>query len=206
MLYYSKIGKEKIAHFEGCPCQKAISKENLKTFKNVFAATRNGYRVCKHCNPLEKMYKENEAEVKEFCKRHVIIPSFRGHEIMLVTLDSSWKMVPISRTHVHFYHANEKLTDNPPPSPIPGYHLQKAFFPDFLSYCKYVAKHDLYRNSHPVKIKTHSSPPKKGTKRWKKREKRKEKKAKMKEIRNVLSLIGKIKKKEENKMETGTEN
>lgn len=189
MLYCSEKNKKKIVHFEDCSFSKTILDQNQKHFKTLFSAVKEGYRLCKRCNPLEKLYKENEKEVRSFCFENVIALDYREYEINLTTQHSKWKIIPVSRTEYLFLHANERLEKYPPKSPVPGYHPQEVHYDNLLSFCQYILEHDTYRDKHPIAIKKKFSPPKKGTRRWRGQEKKKRKKEKKKAIRKVLYLI-----------------
>ena len=135
MLYYSESNKKKIVHFHDCPSAKMIKKENQKAFGSVSYAIRNGYKLCKHCNPLEKLYEKDKEELKKFCHENVIALEYRGHELVLTTTQSKWKVVPVSRTEYALYHANEKIAKEEE-SDIAGYHLQEKQFSNLFALCQ----------------------------------------------------------------------
>ncbi len=45
MLYYSKIGRKKVVHLEGCRHTSNISEENRGSFININDAIKAGYRL-----------------------------------------------------------------------------------------------------------------------------------------------------------------
>ena len=194
MLYHCRKSNRKVVHFSGCSYLKGKYKRDLKAFHSLIPTLKEGYKLCKCCNPLEKLYRKDEEEVKKFCYENLIAIDFKGHEINFITLDSEWKVIPISRTEYIFLHKNEvskKKKKDMPKSPIPGYHIQNIRFNNLLPFCEYILRHDNYRDDHPVFIPP-PLPPKKGTKRWKKEEKEKRKKEKKKAASNVLKMLDKI--------------
>lgn len=195
ILFHSLKNHRKIVHFSGCSYLRGNGQGKYKSFFSSSAAAKEGYRLCKHCNPLEKMYRENEDELKKFCFENVIAVEYRGYEIDFTTLESKWKVVPISRNRVLFFHANEVLNKKAPKTSIHGYHLQNIEFNNLLSFCQYILEHDAYREHYPVRSPK-SPPPKKGTKKWRGQEKQKKKKAKKKAVRNVLNILNKMRKEE----------
>ena len=192
MLYYSKENKNKIVHFDGCPSAKRIAKENKKHFRSVSCALKEGYQLCRHCNPLEKLYEKDKEKVKDYCYQNLIALEYRGHEICLTTLESKWKVIPLNKTQYALYHANERL-DKVPESSVHGYHLQEFRFNNLLSLCEYIVRHDQYRKDNPLPFfKKSLPPPRKGTKRWEKKERNRKRNKKKKEVRNVLKIINKL--------------
>ena len=196
ILFYSLKSHRKVVHFSGCSYLRGEGQEKYGFFYSSSAAAKEGYHLCKRCNPLEKMYRENEVELKKFCFENVIAVEYRGYEIDFTTLESKWKVVPVSRSKVLFFHANEMLNKKAPKTPIHGYHLQNIEFDNLLSFCQYILEHDTYRENHPVRTRK-LPPPKKGTKRWRGQEKKKKKKEKKKAVKNVLRILNGMRKEEE---------
>ena len=188
MLYYSEFSKGKIVHFNNCPSVKRIKEENRKAFGSVFYAIRNGYKLCKHCNPLEKLYEKDREEVKEFCHQNVIAMNYKGYEIVFTTPWSTWKIIPINKDEYALYHANEKIEKHSK-GELEGYHIQNFSFNNLLDLCKYIVRHDKYRYKHPVQTQKNPPPPKKGTKRWTEKQKRKKRNEKRMAAHNVVRLI-----------------
>ena len=63
MFYYSKKSRKKVLHLETCSTKALISEKNLGSFETLQEAYKKGYRLCRHCSPLVRQYRQ----VKDEC-------------------------------------------------------------------------------------------------------------------------------------------
>ena len=113
--------------------------------------------------------------------------------ISIRSIKSKWKITLDENYKIVLYHKNDFTTNKDHLSVISGYHLQGDVLKDsIIAYLQYIVDHDYFRMVNPLYIpqnKKVSSPPKKGTKRYKKSQRKLEKNERKKAIKNVLNLI-----------------
>lgn len=168
-----------------------VSVEDVGSFENLEDAYAAGYRLCRHCSPIAKLYRKESDVLQGYCQSHAASVFFKDRFIGISTPISDWRIIPSGKgNEVVLYHKNtlgDKKT-----GPVPGYHLQRVSQNTISGYLEYISDHDLYRNMHPlypVQSKKNSPPPMKGTKRYRKEQKRAAKKARRQSIAHVLTLI-----------------
>lgn len=168
-----------------------VSVEDVGSFENLEDAYAAGYRLCRHCSPIAKLYRKESDVLQGYCQSHAASVFFKDRFIGISTPISDWRIIPSGKgNEVVLYHKNtlgDKKT-----GPVPGYHLQWVSQNTISGYLEYISDHDLYRNMHPlypVQSKKNSPPPMKGTKRYRKEQKRAAKKARRQSIAHVLTLI-----------------
>ena len=181
-VYKAQIDKEHIQN---------VSVEDVGSFENLEDAYAAGYRLCRHCSPIAKLYRKESDVLQGYCQSHAASVFFKDRFIGISTPISDWRIIPSGKgNEVVLYHKNtlgDKKT-----GPVPGYHLQRVSQNTISGYLEYISDHDLYRNMHPlypVQSKKNSPPPMKGTKRYRKEQKRAAKKARRQSIAHVLTLI-----------------
>lgn len=191
MYYYSKRSRSKIVHQSTCQHIQNVSVEDVGSFENLEDAYAAGYRLCRHCSPIAKLYRKESDVLQGYCQSHAASVFFKDRFIGISTPISDWRIIPSGKgNEVVLYHKNtlgDKKT-----GPVPGYHLQRVSQNTISGYLEYISDHDLYRNMHPlfpVQSKKNSPPPMKGTKRYRKEQKRAAKKARRQSIAHVLTLI-----------------
>ena len=184
MYYYSKRSRSKIVHQSTCQHIQNVSVEDVGSFENLEDAYAAGYRLCRHCSPIAKLYRKESDVLQGYCQSHAASVFFKDRFIGISTPISDWRIIPSGKgNEVVLYHKNtlgDKKT-----GPVPGYHLQRVSQNTISGYLEYISDHDLYRNMHPlypVQSKKNSPPPMKGTKRYRKEQKRAAKKARRQSI------------------------
>ena len=65
MYYYSKRSRSKIVHQSTCQHIQNVSVEDAGSFENLEDAYAAGYRLCRHCSPIAKLYRK-ESDVTRF--------------------------------------------------------------------------------------------------------------------------------------------
>lgn len=194
MVYYIKNCRSKIVHLDGCCHIKNTDKADIGTFPNLSKAYSHGYRLCNHCNLMQKKFKSEKEKIFTFCQQYGF--SYRQDDRIatVTTTLSKWKIV-LNNTgeRLELYHRNsyDKKGDT---GVISNYHFQHATYDTITGFLDYIYWHDVYRKSHPLESsriypKLKSPPPMKGTKRYRKEQKMLERKERKKSIANVLSLI-----------------
>ena len=180
-----------IVHQSICQHIQNVSVEDVGSFENLEDAYAAGYRLCRHCSPIAKLYRKESDVLQGYCQSHAASVFFKDRFIGISTPISDWRIIPSGKgNEVVLYHKNtlgDKKT-----GPVPGYHLQWVSQNTISGYLEYISDHDLYRNMHPlypVQSKKNSPPPMKGTKRYRKEQKRAAKKARRQSIAHVLTLI-----------------
>ena len=58
MYYYSKRSRSKIVHQSTCQHIQNVSVEDVGSFENLEDAYAAGYRLCRHCSPIAKLYRK----------------------------------------------------------------------------------------------------------------------------------------------------
>ena len=193
MYFYCKKSKEKIIHLEDCF---HISKKILNDigyFESLNDAYKQGYRLCKHCNPMEKQYQKECDDILKICANKGLSVYSGDRYIAITSVSSKWKIALDKNNDMVLYHKNDFETPNDCMSPIVGYHLQGDVKKNsIISYLNYIIEHDYFRMVNPVAIPRKMvipPPPKKGTKRYRKEQKKNAQLQKKYAVKNVLNLI-----------------
>lgn len=193
MYYYNQFSKTKVIHLDSCF---HISKERHKKvdhFKSLHEAYENGYRLCKHCNPMHKQYKKERDEILQMSAKKGLSVYSGNRYISITSVASKWKITLDNEMRMVLYHKNEFETANDSASQVLGYHFQgDVNQTSIISYLNYIVEHDYFRMMHPVnkpKQKKNSPPPRKGTRRYRSAQRRNEKNQRKQAIKNVLDLI-----------------
>ncbi len=193
MYYYSKKGENKILHTIECFHIHYTDISDIGWFETLSEAYRQGYRLCKHCNPLFKHYKKEIHGIIEYCRKNGLSVHLENKNIFIRSIRSRWKITLDQKNRIVLYHKNDFHTNRDHLSEISGYHLQgDAHRSSIVEYLEYIVEHDYFRMLNPIhmpKKKKNSPPPKKGTKRYKSTQKRIEKYKRKQAIKNVLNLI-----------------
>lgn len=193
MYYYCKNSRKKIIHSIECFHVHHTEIDNIGWFESLPEAYEQGYRLCKHCNPLIKHYKREDDAIVDFCRKNGLSVHLGNKCIFISSIRSKWKIALDKKNRIVLYHKNDFKTDKDHLSEISGYHLQgDARRKSIVEYLQYIVDHDYYRMLNPVYIpkkKKESPPPRKGTRRYKSAQRRIEKYERKRAISNVLSLI-----------------
>ncbi len=193
MFYYNKKSRKKIIHTAECFHVYNVDINDIGWFEAVADAYNKGYRFCKHCNPLIRMYNNESRQINDYCRENGLSYNLGNKSIVIYSIDSMWQITLDKNSRIILYHKNDFKTNKDHLSEINGYHLQGDAKKDsILDYLKYIVEHDFYRMHNPIfinKKKKASPPPKKGTKRYKSELKKIEKYERKKAIKNVVNLI-----------------
>lgn len=192
MYYYCKNSEKKIIHTINCFHIQNTDIENTGWFESLSEAYEYGYRLCKHCNPLFKYYKKEQKSVLDFCRKNGMSIHLSNRSISVTSIKSKWKIVLDKKNKIVLYHKNDFVTDKDYLSEVDGYHLQgDVRKKSIVEYLKYIIEHDSYRRMNPLYIpdKRKTTPPKKGTKRYKKEQEKKARQQHRYAVKTVLDLI-----------------
>ena len=191
MFYFSTKGRKKIIHYEGCKHEKRIAKNNLGTFESMEKAQEAGYHLCKCCNPVARFYRRSKKDIFSYRKEHQLICYLKEDVIEIKSLHSKWKIIASGKDHVSLFHKNTQCRKKESSSPVPGYHLQKAFYSNVVDFLKYIVKHDKYRFVYleKEKLKRVKKKHRKGSKRWRAEQKRIKRKQRKAAIKNVYFIF-----------------
>lgn len=193
MYCYCKNSRKKIIHSIECFHVRKTEIDNIGWFESLSEAYEQGYRLCKHCNPLVKCYKREDNEIIDFCRKNGLSVRLESKYIYICSIKSKWKIALDKKNRLVLYHKNDFTTNKDHLSEISGYHLQGDVLRNsIIAYLQYIVDHDYFRMVNPLYIhqnKKVSPPPKKGTKRYRKSQRRIEKNERKKAIKNVLDLI-----------------
>ena len=194
MLYYSLKGKEKIVHFASCRHGKAMLLENLGSFDTLAEAKRAGYRLCKHCDPVARFYRQGVKDARNYCRSKHVSHQLKNGVITLNTGRSGWCLVCGDEGEVLLYHKNRWELKRDAHSAVKGFHRQYQYCNSLLAYCKYVIEHDLYRKEHPAKKppQWECKAPKKGTNAWYAAQRNEEKRNRRRAIAHVFDLFAQL--------------
>lgn len=70
MYYYSKRSRSKIVHQSTCQHIQNVSVEDVGSFENLEDAYAAGYRLCRHCSPIAKLYRKESDVLQGYCQSH----------------------------------------------------------------------------------------------------------------------------------------
>jgi len=193
MFYYSKNSRKKIIHVDTCFMKNQIHDANIGCFDSLQEAYKKGYRLCRHCSPLVRQYRQVKDDVCRYSLEKGIRFHYTNNAIVVKTSFSKWKIV-VAETgkRLDLYHKNTYKSSHDDESLVEGYHLQNIRKGSIQGYFEYIANHDDYRLANPVYVppKTKKKePPRKGTKRYKSQQRREEQKARKYSIWRTLALI-----------------
>lgn len=193
MFCYSKNSSKKIIHMDACYQMKRIAASDRGSFKTLEEAYKDGYRLCRCCNPLAKQYRKERVALSAFCQSHQTISCFFHDQfIQVVTYYSKWRIVYSPKEKAFLlYHKNSFERKKANQQPVPGYHLQKVKQDTLLAYLKCIVDHEQYRKQNPIppRMPQEGPPPPKGSKRYKEQQKQAKLYARKQSIQNVLNLM-----------------
>ena len=193
MYYYSKNSREKIVHLDSCFHLDNMNHSKMGCFQTLSEAYEQGYKICKHCNPLFNQYKKEKEQIIELCRKKGVSVFVGNKNVVIRSINSKWKITVDKNEKFVLYHKNTYKTENDHLSQVKGYHLQGDVNKEsIVEYLDYVLEHDYYRMMHPVYIhkqKKEKAPPRKGTNRYKSLQHRIEKNNRKQAISNVLNII-----------------
>jgi len=189
LYLYLKDGINRIYHLESCWHIKRSKVEKIGSFADFGECLLSGYKFCKHCNPVSKLYAKEKEEISKYIKENGIWVINKIAHIYVDTIKSQWLIVyDENKGKLRLYHQNEWADKKD--SMIPGYHLQDAKSNTVVGYLKYVVAHDNYRkNNKPFIPGPKLSEMKKGSKAWKKQAKKLKKRRNKKAANRVIRII-----------------
>ena len=193
MFYYSKKSRKKVIHLDTCSIKGRIHDNNLEYFESLQEAYKKGYRLCRHCSPLVRQYRQVKNDSCTYSLKKGIRFYYTDNAVVVKTSFSKWKIV-VAETgkRLALYHKNTYKSAHDAESLVEGYHLQNIRKGSIQGYFEYIANHDDYRLANPVYVppKTKKKElPRKGTKRYKSQQRREEQKARKHSIWRTLALI-----------------
>ena len=193
MYYYNLKSSRKIIHTADCFYVCNTDLDFIGCFKTLAEAYDQGYRLCKCCSPLAKLYKSEKVQIIDYCQRNGFSVHLGRKSISVNSFFSKWKITFNCNGDMVLYHKNTLKKDKDDMSEIDGYHLQKCDSKDsVIDYLEYIERHDRYRLHNPLYIPKSQRvyiPPKKGTKRYKKEQHKLDKAKRNQNIRNVMKLL-----------------
>ena len=146
MIYANKNSFKKIIHVKDCLYLKNKKQKNIIVFSDMRDAFKNGYTLCKKCNPIKKQYLQEEKFVINFAKANKLKVELREHEINIQSNQEQWKIV-VARDGcgMALYHKNtgNRYSDNY----VPYYHNQGIEKETIVEYLKYIVKHGIYKKN-----------------------------------------------------------
>lgn len=192
-MYVSSVySRRRVVHTEDCCYSKRVKAANQRRFATVEDAFASGFRLCRHCNPVARQFRQEQQAILDCCYRQGMT-CFRVYAgIRVETPYSRWMIVPSARVGgTELYHRNTQKRETD--SCYPGFHRQRVAYPTLLPHFTYILEHDRYRKANPLRSpKSAKEPAKKGTKRYRKEQKRARKRAKREAVRNVLTLFAQL--------------
>lgn len=81
MYYYSKRSRSKIVHQSTCQHIQNVSVEDVGSFENLEDAYAAGYRLCRHCSPIAKLYRKESDVLQGYCQSHAASVFFKDRFI-----------------------------------------------------------------------------------------------------------------------------
>ena len=191
MYYYSKKSRQKIVHLGCCCYHQAMDPSTIGNFYSLAEAYNEGYRLCKHCDPLTKQYYREETALHEFCCGNGLSIHLGKRGLWVRTPRSEWRIIADENCNgTKLFHRNEIHPEARSYDRLTSYHDQKVNYPTLLEYLTYILDHDYYRMLNPVHIAPpKKEPPLKGTKRYRKALAKQRKRERNDAVRNVLTLI-----------------
>lgn len=192
MYYYSKNSSKKIIHINKCYHLNCVDYSVVGHFDTLSEAYSQGYRLCKHCNPLLKHYKAEMNAIINLSRVKGLSVYPGNKSISIFSIISRWKITLNDNNDLVLYHKNDFEKRKDSLSEINGYHLQSDIKKNsIIAYLNYIIRHDAYRRENPLTIysKTPTPPPRKGTKRYKKTQRKIAYYERKQAIKNVLTLI-----------------
>ncbi len=141
MVYVNE--KTKIVHLEKCHFAK---KSNFKTLNFLQDALKRGYRLCKKCNLIYKLYLKEYSRLENYAKQNLLTFTLCPNYIKVSSINEQWKIALNENCkEISLYHKNSqgKFYDNY----IPNYHLQNTTSESILGYFKYIFSHAKYVNN-----------------------------------------------------------
>ena len=107
MYYYSKRSRSKIVHQSTCQHIQNVSVEDVGSFENLEDAYAAGYRLCRHCSPIAKLYRKESDVLQGYCQSHAASVFFKDRFIGISTPISDWRIIPSGKgNEVVLYHKN----------------------------------------------------------------------------------------------------
>ena len=94
MYYYSKRSRSKIVHQSTCQHIQNVSVEDVGSFENLEDAYAAGYRLCRHCSPIAKLYRKESDVLQGYCQSHAASVFFKDRFIGISTPISDWRIIP----------------------------------------------------------------------------------------------------------------
>ncbi|MBR5140667.1 MAG: hypothetical protein IKV16_06380 [Clostridia bacterium] len=191
MYYYSKKSKNKIVHEMKCHHIRNIPIDRIGWFETLDEAYSGGYRLCKHCSPIAKIYRREREKILRFARENGLAVNLGSRAIFIASPRSTWRIVAGDEGEALLYHKNELLGGDGSGRFICAFHLQRVKMESVIEYLDYIVKHDRFRMNNPLVLvkKKEKHPPRKGTRRYEAQQKRLAKEKRKSAIQSVLALI-----------------
>lgn len=203
MYVYSKRNNRKIIHVNQCRYIQNKRKIDLGYFHTKEQGIAEGYRLCKCCTHIGKLFNKQRSELKSFCEEKNYSIFLENDILNVVTPFSKWKMHTIKHSKkIKLYHNNSIYTLYDKSEFIPGYHIQGVFKADLIWILNYIYEHNQYRFENPYesnilksrKITNNNHRSKSNFNKLKKAENKKQKR---KMVKLVYTIIDELEEKKE---------
>ena len=109
MIYHNKKSNNKIVHVKNCHYLSEKS-ENVIVFNDMKDALKQGYVLCKKCNPLRIAVLRESQKVTEYSKQNHLRIAISDSEINVTCKTEQWKIVvSLDGTGLSLYHKNTDI-------------------------------------------------------------------------------------------------
>lgn len=150
MYVYSTLNHRKIFHTQHCRYIRNCDSKNLSFFSTKEEGFAAGYRTCKCCTKLAKIYQKQKSNVLRFCEEKNYKLIFINDVIDIATPFSKWKIHSTKKGRkLKLFHENSVYTVNNKMEFFNGYHTQGVFDTDLIKVLEYIYNHDKYRIDNP---------------------------------------------------------
>ena len=106
MFYYNKKSKVKVVHTDKCFHISNDRHKDIGCFESLHEAYEQGYRLCKHCNPMQKQYQAERDEILQMSAKKGLSVYSGNRYISITSLASKWKITLDSEKRMILYHKN----------------------------------------------------------------------------------------------------
>lgn len=184
--------KTKVAHNPDCYIIGNIKVDNISHYESIRYAANDGYRLCKHCDPMQKLFRIKRTKMEKYCQKRDIVYTVENGDLIITTPYSEWKVFLKDDKYL-LYHRNAAGHKK-------HYHLQTDKFTNLMDIALYIHRHDKFREKNPLeKPKKKTLPkqkklkaPKMGKRGCNAKMRKHKEKQKAKDIGYVLRLIDSI--------------
>jgi hypothetical protein len=156
-----KNSKNKIAHATDCSHISKHSSEDLIFFDDRKDVLEHGYRLCKHCQILNKQFKKEQNEIDEYSKRFSLTYKFVYDKVFVKSQYDEWAIVEDNGA-LSLFHKSKKL-GGAEDKFIFGFHNQNVKYNNFKKMFKYISAHDNFLKNQKTTLTIVENKPKNAT-------------------------------------------